>query len=236
MKKALRKTSRSKPSTTDYNDRYPKRTPDDLAVSFIPLVKSMASSYSSTPSLKDELESAGYIGLVVASRKYDHKRGTSFSKYARFWIKKYMMESMTYHCHPVTISANKVLDLLREQKDKSFDAPENEYKYYSMDCESLSGDVRHELSQQQKSDELPDAPTMKHEMKATVKTLMKERLNRKERDMICRRMGMGKHEEHTLEDLGKIYGVTREAIRMSLGRAYKKLRYPLQHVYHVVDA
>lgn len=224
-----------KMSVKRFESKYHKRTPDDLAVAFMPLVKSMSAKYSNNPSVRDELESAGYVGLVMASKKYDHRRGTSFSKYSRFWIKKYMMECMTLYYHPVTISANKALEILQKKRNESIDAPEIEYKYFSMDNESLSTELRNELATQQRTDELPFHHIAKHESKTILDHLIRTKLNHKERNIIYRRIGMHKHFPHTLDELGAIYGVTREAIRMCLCRAFRKLQYPLQYEYEIVD-
>lgn len=218
-----------------FASKYPKRTPEDLIVSFIPLVKKMAAAQ---PELQHELESAGYVGLMVAAKKYDHRRGTAFDKYARPWIIKYMMDCRSFHYHPVRIPANQILKMCQKKKDMMFDS-EEQYKYFSLDCNEPRGDVlkdiQEELDNKQRCDDLPHQSVVEHELKEIVKNTMKKYLNRKERTLLKKRMGLDGHEPHTLEELGKEYGITREAIRMNVNRAIEKLKPKFHEAYEEPD-
>lgn len=68
-------------------DEFQALSPNDLCEQYVPLAHKIARSYSGKGIYIDDLESAGYWGLLLASRKFDPARGVPFGGYAQHWIK-----------------------------------------------------------------------------------------------------------------------------------------------------
>ena len=58
------------------------------------LVVKMADKYAILPSIREDLISAGFLGLLVAKNKFKKKKNVSFSTYATYWIKKYILKTL----------------------------------------------------------------------------------------------------------------------------------------------
>lgn len=204
----------------------------------------------------EDLEQVGYMGLIKAAQKFDFKQGTMFSTYAVFWIRQAISREIMDHGYAVRIPVhmmekiNKVLymdnslvnsgmsmkDRILEIADRLL-MPEEEVT----ECLILNNNYIKNTSlnspvgqseetelgefipveKAKETEEIADVFFM-HEALEEIILSLKYR----EQDVIRLRYGLKDGRSYTLEEIGQIYGVTRERIRQIEVNALRKLRNP----------
>ena len=196
--------------------------------------------------LADRIQ-AGNIGLMRAVDRFDHRRGTKFSTYAVWWIRQNITRSVADTSRIIRLPVH-VTESLRKvekaclsaefQDDHEPDAtriatladlsPNQVRKMLAVPEEPLPMDDPGIMKEVRAiADEGAPAPE-EMAMVAQMNMLLKEQVNRlepRQAAVLRRRFGID-CDEHTLEEIGKEFGVTRERIRQIEAKALRNLRHP----------
>ena len=215
------------------------------------LVVSIARKYAGQGNSLLDLVQDGNIGLIKAADKYDPARDCRFSTYATWWIRQTIGRGLAdkgrairvpVHVHEMMSRVHKTAGELEEKLGRTPDSGEiaqaldiSQEKVemalmLRRDVISLETPVTDdaELSLgDMVSDEdayRPDANIYNEALGSELSKVMRDVLTEKERDVIILRFGLAGTMPMTLEEVGQVFGVTRERIRQIEGGALRKLR------------